>query len=299
MRTSQTTIWILILVCLFSCERVIPYPNLAEEDALLNVSCEVTPSDSTTVTVSRLFAITHEHRDKEDYSKPLNSKLQFFVNGKEVPVQQTYSDQQDIYSVVYPFQQGDQVSLICSAPELPTVTASTQIPHAPSTIIQEFKLIKDEATLGGYLVLKDNPDTFDAYEVSIALTEYYTQFENGEIVSTGKYGHGSYTINPHVAEWRQVLDDTYADKHSDITINLQNIKLQYKPKTEIVNGVERITKTWLESKATVHVLSKELYYFNLRYESHSMSPTCYTNIKGGYGLLGAQASVSSTTIKLE
>ena len=44
-------------------------------------------SDSALVSVSRLYAITHDHRDQNEYLKDLNSELSFFVNGKEVPLE--------------------------------------------------------------------------------------------------------------------------------------------------------------------------------------------------------------------
>lgn len=299
MKSKLAPIWIFIIMSFFSCEQVIPYPYLAKEDALIEVWCELSDADSAIVNISKLFAITHEHRDKNDYLDALDSDLQFFVNGKEVPAQLLTSSQQDKYKVVYPFQQGDKISLICSAPEMPTVTASTQIPYAAPTLIHDFRLTKEQGTLSGYLVLKDNPDTYDAYEVNIDLVEHYTQFKGDEIVKTGQIRHGAYTANPGVFQWAQLFDDTYADKHSEIKIDFQDLSLFYKPGVVMIDGEEIMMKTWVEARAMVSVLSKELYYYRLRTQSHSMSPSSYTNIIGGFGYLGAKADVTSETLKYE
>ena len=72
MKLIRYIISILSILSLFFCEREVPYPHLAKKDVLLRVWCDVDNSDSAVVSVSRLYAITHDHRDQNEYLKELN-----------------------------------------------------------------------------------------------------------------------------------------------------------------------------------------------------------------------------------
>lgn len=300
MKFIRYIISILSILSLFSCEREVPYPHLAKKDVLLRVWCDVDNSDSALVSVSRLYAITHDHRDQNEYLKDLNSELSFFVNGKEVPSSAYSRGSQDQYMVRYPFKQGDDVYLECSAPDLPPVSASTRIPLVSvDDVIREFKLYEEGSKLRADVVLNDNPDTRDAYEVFLEISECFVDYVGGEAVHSGRYtSERNLSVDGTVDGEIRLMDDSYADKDSGIRLMLPGYRMQADGGYIDENGAGHTLDFWYEVRLKVHLLSEELYYSLLASRTHDMSPSCYTNIIGGHGCLGSRVTVMSETMKI-
>ena len=294
------TIGVVVLMCLLSCERVIPYPSLAHEDALLRVDCEVESTDSALVSVSRLYAITYDHRDADENQKDLKSELRFFVNGDEVQSYACSRSSQDRYMIRYPFKQGDRIYLECSAPGLNPVSASTGIPQVSVDVIHEFRVYEEGGKLKADVVLKDNPETYDAYEVSVEICESFVDYVEGEVVRTGSYTVvRNLSIDGTMDGEIRVMDDSYADKDSGIRLLLPAYRMPADGGYIDENGISHTTDAWYEVRLKVSLLSKELYYSRLALRTYDMAPSCYTNIIGGYGCLGGMTTVKSEIIKVE
>lgn len=293
-------IGMLVVMCLFSCDRVIPYPYLAKEDALLRVNSNVYDQDSALVLVSRLFAITHDHRSKDEYQKNLDSELSFFVNGTQVPSYAFSRGIQDQYVIRYPFKQGDEIYLECSAPGLPTVSASTTIPIVNMGLIHEFRLYEEDGNMKGDVVLNDNPDSYDAYEVSVEIRESFIDYVEGKVVRTGSFTLvRNLSIDGTADGEIRFMDDSYADKDSRIRLMLPGYKMPRDGMYVDENGISHTTDAWYEVRLKVTLLSRESYYWLLASKTYDMSPSCYTNITGGHGCLGGRTTVVSETIKFD
>lgn len=271
--------YISLILLLFSCDRYIPYPVLTDEDALLMLECTAGGADSTMVFVSKKYMITHEHRPSDTGEEPLNSSLKFVVNGETLDCKKYVTS--DKYVVYHQFRAGDRIEVFCSAPGLPDVTAATVIPEAPADIIKDFNYVVEGNILKGGLVV--NCDQTAGLHLSAAL----------DITKvTHKYYEEVY-VSSIVHRYSQPLS---------INGNGQCIFDYLLPKEYI--GPDDEGKIFRETTDTeirfkLNVLSEELYFAKLHQQSSTMSPSSYTNVKGGLGYVGAVNAITIGTFTSE
>lgn len=271
---------ILLLFILFSCDSYIPYPVLADEDALLKLQCVVGEADSTVVYVSKAYMVTHAHRPSGVYEEMLNSSLTFIVNGDTLEYK-AEKDITDRYVVYHQFSAGDRIEVLCSAPGVPDVSASTVIPDVPDDLIGHSEIIKgDDYTITGKLLLNYGTGADLHLSADLHITDVYCRYEGGVLIKSDRIIHK--------------IPLTFESNEWTAGYNLRSGHIETDPSGKVIT-VEVKTEAALK----VNVLSKELYYWGLHQQSSTMSPSSYTNVNGGLGYVGAMNQYVCETVTFE
>lgn len=266
---------ILLFICLFlltaACDSYAPYPVLADEDALLKLECTVGEADSTVVYVSKEYLITYDHRPSDTDSEPLNSSLKFTVNGEELECIKYINEGGDRYVVHYVAHSGDVVEVFCSAPGVPDATAETVVPEAPADLVKDFNYTVEDNTLKGRLALNGSQTGSLYLSADLDITNVIHKYEYEDDVYIGSRSfHLSDPLSVKgIGEW--IIDYRLPREYIGIDDEGRMIR-------EIIDT---------EIRFNLKISSEELYFATLHQQSSSMSPSSYTNVKGGLGYVGA------------
>lgn len=265
----NTLYFISLLLILFSCDTYVPYPMLAEEDALLKLNCTIEKSDSTIVYVSKEYMIAHEHRSSGADKEKLNSSMKFTVNGEETECRKRNSGISESYVIYHSFKAGDVIELFCSAPGLPDVSAKTTVPEIPQDLVRDFGYVVEDNVLKGRIAVD-----FDSYS-NLHLSAFLDISTLTRIYVDGVYDRSTSD------GWDRRLHLT---GRGEWGIDYQLPK-DYVGTDEEGRLIEETTD--VEIGFNLEILSDELYFAQLHQQSSPMSPSSYTNVKGGLGCVGA------------
>lgn len=261
----------LLLSLLLSCETYLPYPVIADQEELLKLECTIQNNKLNQISVSRASAITYERRSSESDDKKLNSSLKFSVNGRELEVQQTGRGSGDRYAVEHEFKSGDVVEVFCTAPGLPDASARTVVPEFPLDIIKDFDVTLEGGKYKGKVTLNYAPDNNLHFTANLIKISDYEVYHDGIFVNTASsWFHKEFSYSGEkelTAEVNQSKSAEYADIFGPVVTN-------------------KLIKETLSLEITA--LSKEQYYGNKHKQSSTMSPSSYSNVKGGLGCVGAE-----------
>lgn len=275
----NTLYYISLLLILFSCDTYVPYPMLAEEDALLKLNCTIEKSDSTIVYVSKEYMIAHEHRSSGADKEKLNSSMKFTVNGEETECRKRNSGISESYVIYHSFKAGDVIELFCSAPGLPDVSAKTTVPEIPQDLVRDFWYVVEDNVLKGRIAVD-----FDSYS-NLHLSAFLDISTLTHIYVDGVYDRSTSD------GWNRLLHLT---GRGEWGIDYQLPK-DYVGTDEEGRLIEETTD--VEIGFNLEILSDELYFAQLHQQSSPMSPSSYTNVKGGLGCVGAINRVVIDTFK--
>lgn len=275
----NTLYYISLLLILFSCDTYVPYPMLAEEDALLKLNCTIEKSDSTIVYVSKEYMIAHEHRSSGADKEKLNSSMKFTVNGEETECRKRNSGISESYVIYHSFKAGDVIELFCSAPGLPDVSAKTTVPEIPQDLVRDFWYVVEDNVLKGRIAVD-----FDRYS-NLHLSAFLDISTLTHIYVDGVYDRSTSD------GWNRLLHLT---GRGEWGIDYQLPK-DYVGTDEEGRLIEETTD--VEIGFNLEILSDELYFAQLHQQSSPMSPSSYTNVKGGLGCVGAINRVVIDTFK--
>lgn len=275
----NTLYYISLLLILFSCDTYVPYPMLAEEDALLKLNCTIEKSDSTIVYVSKEYMIAHEHRSSGADKEKLNSSMKFTVNGEETECRKRNSGISESYVIYHSFKAGDVIELFCSAPGLPDVSAKTTVPEIPQDLVRDFWYVVEDNVLKGRIAVD-----FDSYS-NLHLSAFLDISTLTHIYVDGVYDRSTSD------GWNRLLHLT---GRGEWGIDYQLPK-DYVGTDEEGRLIEETTD--VEIGFNLEILSDELYFAQLHQQSSPMSPSSYTNVKGGLGCVGAINRVLIDTFK--
>lgn len=275
----NTLYYISLLLILFSCDTYVPYPMLAEEDALLKLNCTIEKSDSTIVYVSKEYMIAHEHRSSGADKEKLNSSMKFTVNGEETECRKRNSGISESYVIYHSFKAGDVIELFCSAPGLPYVSAKTTVPEIPQDLVRDFWYVVEDNVLKGRIAAD-----FDSYS-NLHLSAFLDISTLTHIYVDGVYDRSTSD------GWNRLLHLT---GRGEWGIDYQLPK-DYVGTDEEGRLIEETTD--VEIGFNLEILSDELYFAQLHQQSSPMSPSSYTNVKGGLGCVGAINRVVIDTFK--
>lgn len=275
----NTLYYISLLLILFSCDTYVPYPMLAEEDALLKLNCTIEKSDSTIVYVSKEYMIAHEHRSSGADKEKLNSSMKFTVNGEETECRKRNSGISESYVIYHSFKAGDVIELFCSAPGLPDVSAKTTVPEIPQDLVRDFWYVVEDNVLKGRIAAD-----FDSYS-NLHLSAFLDISTLTHIYVDGVYDRSTSD------GWNRLLHLT---GRGEWGIDYQLPK-DYVGTDEEGRLIEETTD--VEIGFDLEILSDELYFAQLHQQSSPMSPSSYTNVKGGLGCVGAINRVVIDTFK--
>ena len=270
--------YLCLISLITSCDSYVPYPVLAEDDALIRLQCTIEEADSAVVYVSKEYMITHDHRPSTSGKEQLNSLLKFVVNGDELEYR-VHKGSTDIYTVYHSFQAGDVVEVFCSAPGLPDVSAKTTVPEIPQDFVKEFSYTVEDNVLKGKILVD-----FERYNnlhlsAFLDISELVHRYIDG-ILDESTYYHGDRFLSP--------------TGHGEWVFDYQ-LPTDYVGTDEEGKVVKETTETCIGFK--LQVLSDELYFARLHQQSSPMSPSSYTNVKGGLGYVGAINRVVIDTFK--
>ncbi len=270
----RTLYCFLLCFALLSCDSFVAYPILADEDALLKLQCVVGESDSTVLYVSKVYMITHGHRPT--CNELLNSSLRFIVNGEAVDYKEEKGTS-DKYVIRRRFRSGDRIEVFCSAPGVPDVTATTVVPELPQDLIKDFVVIRDGRTIVGKLLLNYSKEDNMHISAYLQINNIYCNYKNGILTESNNF-----------------ITDKAFTPGSD---NIWEIYYDSPAGHEFISptGDTLIVEVNTEFFLKLNVLSKELYYWDLHQQSSIMSPSSYTNVKGGLGYVGAVNQYTSET----
>lgn len=270
----------LISLLMMSCDSYVPYPVLADEDALLKLECTVGDAERTEVNVSKVFMITHEHRLPGEKNKELNSSLRFTVNGTdlEYTVEKGISDK---YIIYHKFNAGDRIEVSCSAPGLPAVSAATAIPEIPGNLIKDFEFKAEDWNLRGRLTTNHDSDSYRYLSAELHYKDTTFIYSDGVFVGPKSDGHKEQLSYEGGGIWG--IDSTLPGNYEYID-----------PDGKIITSRKKV-----EATLKVNILSKELFYARLHTQSFSMSPSSYTNVIGGLGYVGGIAQYTGETFTFE
>ena len=275
----NTLYYISLLLILFSCDTYVPYPMLAEEDALLKLNCTIEKSDSTIVYVSKEYMIAHEHRSSGADKEKLNSSMKFTVNGEETECRKRNSGISESYVIYHSFKAGDVIELFCSAPGLPDVSAKTTVPEIPQDLVRDFWYVVEDNVLKGRIAVD-----FDSYS-NLHLSAFLDISTLTHIYVDGVYDRSTSD------GWNRLLHLT---GRGEWGIDYQLPK-DYVGTDEEGRLIEETTD--VEIGFDLEILSDELYFAQLHQQSSPMSPSSYTNVKGGLGCVGAVNRFTIDTFK--
>lgn len=275
----NTLYYISLLLILFSCDTYVPYPMLAEEDALLKLNCTIEKSDSTIVYVSKEYMIAHEHRSSGADKEKLNSSMKFTVNGEETECRKRNSGISESYVIYHSFKSGDVIELFCSAPGLPDVSAKTTVPEIPQDLVRDFWYVVEDNVLKGRIAVD-----FDSYS-NLHLSAFLDISTLTHIYVDGVYDRSTSD------GWNRLLHLT---GRGEWGIDYQLPK-DYVGTDEEGRLIEETTD--VEIGFDLEILSDELYFAQLHQQSSPMSPSSYTNVKGGLGCVGAVNRFTIDTFK--
>lgn len=275
----NTLYYISLLLILFSCDTYVPYPMLAEEDALLKLNCTIEKSDSTIVYVSKEYMIAHEHRSSGADKEKLNSSMKFTVNGEETECRKRNSGISESYVIYHSFKAGDVIELFCSAPGLPDVSAKTTVPEIPQDLVRDFGYVVEDNVLKGRIAVD-----FDSYS-NLHLSAFLDISTLTHIYVDGVYDRSTSD------GWNRLLHLT---GRGEWGIDYQLPK-DYVGTDEEGRLIEETID--VEIGFNLEILSDELYFAQLHQQSSPMSPSSYTNVKGGLGCVGAINRVVIDTFK--
>lgn len=275
----NTLYYISLFLILFSCDTYVPYPMLAEEDALLKLNCTIEKSDSTIVYVSKEYMIAHEHRSSGADKEKLNSSMKFTVNGEETECRKRNSGISESYVIYHSFKAGDVIELFCSAPGLPDVSAKTTVPEIPQDLVRDFWYVVEDNVLKGRIAVD-----FDSYS-NLHLSAFLDISTLTHIYVDGVYDRSTSD------GWNRLLHLT---GRGEWGIDYQLPK-DYVGTDEEGRLIEETTD--VEIGFNLEILSDELYFAQLHQQSSPMSPSSYTNVKGGLGCVGAINRVVIDTFK--
>ncbi len=268
--------YISLLLMLFSCDSYAPYPVLADEDALLKLVSVIGESDSTVVYVSKEYMITHDHRLPDESA--LNSSLRFIVNGENLEYKAT-KDISDLYVIHHQFRAGDRIEVFCSAPGLPDVTAVTVIPEVPSDLIKDFSYTVEDGNLKGGLVVNSSKAADLHLSADLGITEIIHIYKDDVYASSRTYRRSQpFSVNGSgewVFDYQLPKDYVVIDNEGKVIRETTEIQISF----------------------NLDIISEELYFARLHQQSSSMSPSSYTNVKGGLGYVGAFNRVVIGTFK--
>ena len=266
-----------LLFLLFSCDSYIPYPVLADEDALLKLQCVAGEADSTVVYVSKAYMVTHAHRPSGVYKELLNSSLTFIVNGDTLEYK-AQKDSSDKYVIHHQFSAGDRIEVFCSAPGVPDVSASTVIPEAPADLIGYSEIINGgDYTITAKLLMNYDAGADLHLSADLQVTNVYSRYDGGALISSDRFTHKR-PMTFDGEEWTAGYNPPSGYIETDPSGKVITVEV----KTEAV--------------IKVNVLSKELYYWGLHQQASAMSPSSYTNVNGGLGYVGAVNQYVSETV---
>ena len=252
---------------------------LAEEDALLKLNCTIEKSDSTIVYVSKEYMIAHEHRSSGADKEKLNSSMKFTVNGEETECRKRNSGISESYVIYHSFKAGDVIELFCSAPGLPDVSAKTTVPEIPQDLVRDFWYVVEDNVLKGRIAAD-----FDSYS-NLHLSAFLDISTLTHIYVDGVYDRSTSD------GWNRLLHLT---GRGEWGIDYQLPK-DYVGTDEEGRLIEETTD--VEIGFNLEILSDELYFAQLHQQSSPMSPSSYTNVKGGLGCVGAINRVVIDTFK--
>ena len=275
----NTLYYISLFLILFSCDTYVPYPMLAEEDALLKLNCTIEKSDSTIVYVSKEYMIAHDHRSSGADKEKLNSSMKFTVNGEETECRKRNSGISESYVIYHSFKAGDVIELFCSAPGLPDVSAKTTVPEIPQDLVRDFWYVVEDNVLKGRIAVD-----FDSYS-NLHLSAFLDISTLTHIYVDGVYDRSTSD------GWNRLLHLT---GRGEWGIDYQLPK-DYVGTDEEGRLIEETTD--VEIGFNLEILSDELYFAQLHQQSSPMSPSSYTNVKGGLGCVGAINRVVIDTFK--
>lgn len=271
--------YISLLLMLLSCDRYIPYPVLADEDALLKLECTAGEADSTMVFVSKKYMITYDHRPSGTGEELLNSSLKFVVNGETLECKE-YKGISDKYVVYHQFRAGDRIEVFCSAPGFPDVTASTVIPEAPADIVKDFSYVVEGNILKGELLVDSDQTAGLHLSAALDITEVsHIYYEEDAYVRVHRYSQPLSVNGDGLCVFDYLLPKEYIGPDDEGRIFRETTD------TEII--------------FKLNVLSEELYFAKLHQQSSTMSPNSYTNVKGGLGYVGAVNAITIGTFTSE
>ena len=271
--------YLCLLFLITSCDSYVPYPALAEEDALIRLQCTVEEADSAVVSVSKEYMITHDHRPSGSGRVPLNSSLEFRVNGEELGFRNVRRGSVESYTVAHSFKAGDVIEVFCSAPGLPDVSAKTTVPEIPQDLVRDFGYVVEDNVLKGRIAVD-----FDSYS-NLHLSAFLDISTLTHIYVDGVYDRSTSD------GWNRRLHLT---GRGEWGIDYQLPK-DYVGTDEEGRLIEETTD--VEIGFNLEILSDELYFAQLHQQSSPMSPSSYTNVKGGLGCVGAINRVVIDTFK--
>ena len=252
---------------------------LAEEDALIRLQCTVEEADSAVVYVSKEYMITHDHRSSSSDRAPLNSSLKFRVNGEELEFRNVKRGGVDSYTVTHSFKAGDVIEVFCSVPGLPDVSAKTTVPEIPQDLVRDFGYVVEDNVLKGRIAVD-----FDRYS-HLHFSAFLDIATRTHIYVNDAYDR----CRPY--QWDRLLQLTGRGEWG----------FDYQLPVDYVGTDEegRLVKetTEVEIGFDLEILSDELYFAQLHQQSSPMSPSSYTNVKGGLGYVGAVNRFTIDTFK--
>lgn len=263
----------LLLSLLFSCETYLPYPVIADQEELLKLECTIQNGSPTQISVRRTYMITHEHKSQDSDKKMLNSSLEFVVNGQELEVTQKVKDTYDLYAVEHEFKAGDVVEVLCTAPGLPDASARTVVPELPQDLIKDFDISLEDRKYKGKVTLNYAPDNNLHFTANLIKISDYEVYHDGIFVNTtSSWFHKEFSYSGE-KELTAEVNQSKSYEYADIFGPVETRKLV-------------LVKETLSLEITV--LSKEKYYADKHMQSTSMSPSSYSNVKGGLGCVGSE-----------
>lgn len=284
---TRATLVIFVVLCVFSCIRMEPYPQTGEKQ-MLKVMASIGNRDTSMFHFDRIYPLTGGSMIHPNKIDSLYVDMHLTVNGVPVEIEKMYDMDtlRATYFTLNRFVPGDKVVFEAFAEGFPKVSSETIIPRSPEGDIESVRVVSGEDDRCVVeVVISDPEDSEDYYAVCVEAVPDGNYHQNPELVRLFVRTEGLYQNYLHYDTTWLLINDRFTDSSS---------------KMRFTASQAGVTK----ARAIVRRISKEYYYGRINVIENSFgfsntSSVSYSNIEGGIGCFASYCEYVSEWIEMK